>query len=1200
MHLPPSDRPGVRVSMFPARMPFALRCLIALVALFGNAVLAQTGPPLDCTTGLPDGVSPGFPHAAPHTPHNTSNPGNEYFCTITTTIQKDGSEDIEIQQPVVDQPNFTYKPIVLRPGDQIAITADGCAQRAGFGQTWDRYVNPESPGPPFLTFNAAQQMYFGTITIPWATRPGTPGFSISALPLSRLLTNGVSNVINIPQLPTLADQLTPPTLTLGYTDDNWTDQGGNGYWNQDGGWNDTCKDNAQNFRDDPLTTHNFNQPPNNLYGGNAWVNLHIVHNVAVAAGQTVPLDFDIVSEFFDLNGFSRDPVWGWQLLTQDNPGTVTGPLPPASQAQVLRSDFAWPAALSSGPMPQTLMPFSSETPTIDTYHGGQSPVCNWQAWQVDEIETGHLNWQQATFDGIIDGGADHSQWSIGDDDLSILLDAGPSKILYGNPQLLNSPMTSASKTALEAEFTYVATLGVDDAPLSPFWATLNNAIPNAPFSGTGNTASVINGHRAIAIGLLGVDNVHAPTYAEIHPVEVLAIQENPASNQQADDKWAIMVRRQGNEGSCSDQIHDAGTGRFIIEFMPPPQFADPATGLPKQGVTATLISSDLTAETISKDQSLIFLVTQTVAPGGDQVQFFPANGTPGSQNGAVLVVTVADPSPFEEHFQGPGINPNLVMGEVELLWSGPQNPNSNCVGTICSSGSGDTANTTPDNGGEEPETTINKLWGGLTAAEQKDADDIFLELYPHPHAIALQKVIPTVLPTRPTAPVAPPKHTVIQDTEVSDRALAGLQAACVATQGSLGTATASTPFNGFCAGKPPVTSLTLIGAQGARQALPQSDIYGWLTAPVSALPVGHSVSGVPLQSTAMVIKPQAGAAQVFNFPATAIDAFRAQRARMRPVGRVISPPIPPVSPLPPPPVAPPAEPQPLSIGPNEILYASADTKGVSEVTKIRTINVAPKVSYIVANSATQGNWIGIYGADGSVVVDSHTSPPAYVLPAAKNSDDSIWDRDPAQDPRALYNNSAASRIAASWNSSTSFQVALPVTDQQHHKLSVYCVDWDSSARNQTLQLLDADSGAVLDSQTISNFHNGIWLSWTISGNVTLNVVNNAGANAVVSGLFFDPIPPDGTPPALQLTLPANGATYFGSSTAGASITPAFTASSAIGFISTALTIDGANATNGVPMTVSAGTHTYILNAVDKWGVQATTSGSFTVELHIRR
>ena len=87
-------------------------------------------------------------------------------------------------------------------------------------------------------------------------------------------------MIQIPQLSTLAASLTPLTFTLGYIDDNYTDHGGNGYWGQDGGANDTCKDNSNNFRDDPLTTGSFAQKPSNIYGGQAWVNLHIVHNAA--------------------------------------------------------------------------------------------------------------------------------------------------------------------------------------------------------------------------------------------------------------------------------------------------------------------------------------------------------------------------------------------------------------------------------------------------------------------------------------------------------------------------------------------------------------------------------------------------------------------------------------------------------------------------------------------------------------------------------------------------------------------------------------------------------------------------------------------------------------------------------------------------------------------------------------------------------
>ena len=132
-----------------------------------------------------------------------------------------------------------------------------------------------------------------------------------------------------------------------------------------------------------------------------------------------------------------------------------------------------------------------------------------------------------------------------------------------------------------------------------------------------------------------------------------------------------------------------------------------------------------------------------------------------------------------------------------------------------------------------------------------------------------------------------------------------------------------------------------------------------------------------------------------------------------------------------------------------------------------------------------------------------------MLPVPSNNAAFTWSQDPSQDPRALYANSPNARIAATWYSNTSFQVSLPVMDAQHHKLSVYCVDWDSSNRNETLQLLDAATGTVLDSRNISNFHGGIWLSWTISGDVTLNVINNAvgvdnAASAACSSTAFPP------------------------------------------------------------------------------------------------
>jgi len=67
---------------------------------------------------------------------------------------------------------------------------------------------------------------------------------------------------------------------------------------------------------------------------------------------------------------------------------------------------------------------------------------------------------------------------------------------------------------------------------------------------------------------------------------------------------------------------------------------------------------------------------------------------------------------------------------------------------------------------------------------------------------------------------------------------------------------------------------------------------------------------------------------------------------------------------------------------------------------------------------------------------------------------------------------------------------------------VYVLDWDSTSRTETLEVRDAVTAALLDTRTVSGFHNGQYLLWNVRGHVTLRVTKVAGVNAVISGLFF--------------------------------------------------------------------------------------------------
>jgi hypothetical protein len=52
--------------------------------------------------------------------------------------------------------------------------------------------------------------------------------------------------------------------------------------------------------------------------------------------------------------------------------------------------------------------------------------------------------------------------------------------------------------------------------------------------------------------------------------------------------------------------------------------------------------------------------------------------------------------------------------------------------------------------------------------------------------------------------------------------------------------------------------------------------------------------------------------------------------------------------------------------------------------------------------------------------------------------------------------------------------------------------------------MDLASGAVLDTRTISNFQEGVYLSWRVTGGIRVRCTRLSGSNALVNGIFVDP------------------------------------------------------------------------------------------------
>ena len=162
--------------------------------------------------------------------------------------------------------------------------------------------------------------------------------------------------------------------------------------------------------------------------------------------------------------------------------------------------------------------------------------------------------------------------------------------------------------------------------------------------------------------------------------------------------------------------------------------------------------------------------------------------------------------------------------------------------------------------------------------------------------------------------------------------------------------------------------------------------------------------------------------------------------------------------------------------------------------------------FVRTDTTQQGTWKGTYGSDGYNIIANLTNYPGYVQTTPVGCTQVVW-IDPTSSGIALQKaNSTTARLAACWNSSNGFGIYLNFTDGKTHRMAVYCVDWDTQSRAQTIDVLDGNTGLVLNSQAVTSFTLGKYLVWDLSGNVILRFTPTSGPNAVVSGLFFDPTP----------------------------------------------------------------------------------------------
>lgn len=188
---------------------------------------------------------------------------------------------------------------------------------------------------------------------------------------------------------------------------------------------------------------------------------------------------------------------------------------------------------------------------------------------------------------------------------------------------------------------------------------------------------------------------------------------------------------------------------------------------------------------------------------------------------------------------------------------------------------------------------------------------------------------------------------------------------------------------------------------------------------------------------------------------------------------------------------------------------------------------AQRAKYLGEDRQSQGDWRGRgYGKNGYLLSNMGVINPTYATPVITGEQEYLWSESTA-DVRALLLPDDGSRKASCWFSAGEFTISIPVNRASGCKLSLYCVDWDGLSRSQRIEIRNAATDALLDARDVTGFGNGVYVSWNISGNIRVKIVNtgSVNVNAVVSGLFFDtPLPEwwtSGSPPVIDVEAEPN-------------------------------------------------------------------------------
>jgi hypothetical protein len=164
---------------------------------------------------------------------------------------------------------------------------------------------------------------------------------------------------------------------------------------------------------------------------------------------------------------------------------------------------------------------------------------------------------------------------------------------------------------------------------------------------------------------------------------------------------------------------------------------------------------------------------------------------------------------------------------------------------------------------------------------------------------------------------------------------------------------------------------------------------------------------------------------------------------------------------------------------------------------------ANTATFVKSDTTTGGSWVGTYGQQGYMIAGDTTSLPAFAQASINHAIQYTYMPSTTAPGCLQKGSNPADRIAATWYNGDFMTVDLNLTDGQTHQVAMYFMDWGNLGRVESVEIHDGDTGALLDTETMSSFMLGKWLVWNVKGHVTIKYVLTGGPQVVLQGLFIN-------------------------------------------------------------------------------------------------